>query len=60
MALRQTLVASPCRWTTQRDDDLRAWEFQEPILGHISWGFSLKFRPQKSAKHIVGTSNLGS
>ena len=25
--------ASPCRWTTQLDDDLRAaWEFQEPKM----------------------------
>ena len=30
------------------------------MFGHILWGYSLKFRPEKEALYMVGTSNLGS
>ena len=30
------------------------------ISGHILWGYSLKFMPEKQALYMVGTSNLGS
>ena len=30
---------------------------QYHISGHIFWGYSLKFRPEKQALYMVGTSN---
>ena len=33
---------------------------QYHIVGHILWGYSLKFRPETQALYMVGTSNLGS
>jgi hypothetical protein len=31
-----------------------------PIWGHIFWGYSLKFRPEKKALYMVGLQSIGS